>query len=147
MKPLSRIFSLFALVLLASCAKEESPQQTETTTAKAEAPSSSAVSTDQEVINKGKQLYVLCQACHAVEATGPRKIGPHLAGVMGRQIASVESFNYSPALKAIDQTWDKTTMDTWLSNPQKMARGNMMAFAGIPREIDRAALIAYLNTL
>jgi len=90
---------------------------------------------------------VLCQACHAIDANAARKIGPQLQGIMQRDIAGLEGFAYSPALKKLEGKWDDSSMDQWIRSPQKMAPGNMMAFMGIPDAEARAALIAYLKTL
>ena len=46
-------------------------------------------------------------ACHAKKA-GVHKIGPPLAGVFGRKSGSALGYNYSPALKAVNITWDET---------------------------------------
>ena len=46
-----------------------------------------------------------CGACHATEP-GVNKIGPSLAGVVGRKSGSAPGFNYSPALKEANITWD-----------------------------------------
>jgi cytochrome c2 len=44
----------------------------------------------------GKQFFALhCSACHATEP-GVNKIGPSLAGVVGRKSGSAPGFNYSP---------------------------------------------------
>jgi cytochrome c len=49
---------------------------------------------------KGESAAAICKACHALEKDAPSPIGPNLHNVIGRKIASVEVFNYSPALKA-----------------------------------------------
>ena len=49
-----------------------------------------------------------CQVCHATEA-GKNKIGPSLAGIVGRKAGSVEGFHYSEANKNSGLTWDEAT--------------------------------------
>src|SRR5262245_43906705 len=46
---------------------------------------------------KGETDAALCKVCHSFEAGAPSPVGPPLHNVVGRKIASVEGFNYSPA--------------------------------------------------
>jgi cytochrome c2 len=94
----------------------------------------------------GKQIFAThCAACHAV-TPGGGKIGPSLAGVYERPSGSIQGFNYSPALKKAQLTWDSATLDKWLQNPSRVVRGTTM-FATVPSSTDRKRLIAYLKTL
>ncbi len=95
---------------------------------------------------RGKILFLRCAACHDVTATPSAKIGPNLRGVIGRQVASLEGFKYSPALKSQNFVWDAAHLDAWLTNPNTVAPGTAMAFAGMPEAADRQALIRYLET-
>ena len=54
-----------------------------------------------------------CTPCHSTEA-GVNKIGPSLAGVVGRKSGSAPGYTYSAALKAANITWDDKTVDKWL---------------------------------
>ena len=87
----------------------------------------------------------LCKVCHAFNKGGAAVVGPDLYGVVGRKIASVEGFNYTPALKAHEGDWTFEKLDAWLTNPATFAPGTMMAFPGIPDTKKRADVIAYLN--
>jgi cytochrome c len=51
-----------------------------------------------------------CSACHTTES-GANKIGPSLAGVVGRKAASVPAFNYSEASRNSGVTWNAATLD------------------------------------
>ena len=48
---------------------------------------------------KGERVFRKCQACHAVGEGAENKVGPVLNGVVDREIASVEGFEYSDVLK------------------------------------------------
>ena len=102
---------------------------------------------DPRLVARGKRLYVFCQACHATEADPGDKIGPHLAGIVNRPVASAEGSVYSDALRAQDFVWSEENLDLWLQRPAEMVPGTSMSFAGLPGEELRRALIAYLNTL
>ena len=93
---------------------------------------------------RGRLLYLQCRACHALQPGGAELAGPHLGGLLGREVASVPGFGYSAALKAQSFQWDRARLDRWLEASGSMIPGNSMAFAGITNAPDRAALIAYL---
>jgi cytochrome c len=94
----------------------------------------------------GEQFFAIhCKACHATEP-GMNKIGPSLAGVVGRKSGSAAGFNYSTALKTANITWDEKTLDQWLQNPMGDVHGSRM-FITVPNAADRQNVIAYLETL
>src|SRR5688572_61504 len=91
----------------------------------------------------GAQLYAsVCKGCHGVS------IAPTLRGVVGRQIAGVQSFPaYSDALKAKgDQTWTPELLDRFLQAPAEFAPGALMTQVVADPQM-RADLIAYLAEL
>ena len=87
-----------------------------------------------------------CSVCHSVIA-GKVKVGPPLAGVVGRPAASVDGYPYSEALKAGGVRWTAETLDTWLAGPARMIPGVKMTFPGEPDAKVRLALVEYLKTL
>lgn len=95
----------------------------------------------------GKKAFVQCQACHAVEAKAPPRVGPTLAGVYGAKAGAKAGYAYSAALKGANLKWDDATLDRWLMRPSAVAKGTKMAFAGVPDPKSRAHLIAYIKTL
>jgi cytochrome c len=94
---------------------------------------------------QGETDAALCKVCHSFQKGGPAIVGPDLYGVVGRKIASVEGFNYTPALKAHQGEWTYSNLDVWLKNPQAFAPGTAMAFPGVPDDKKRAAIIAFLR--
>ena len=42
-------------------------------------------------------------------------------------------------------TWEKDTLDVYLTNPKKYIPGTKMVFAGLKKDKDRKNLIAYLK--
>jgi cytochrome c len=95
---------------------------------------------------KGKVLFSKCAICHSVQP-GENKIGPSLAGIVGRPAASAPGFAYSEAMKKYGVTWDAATLDAYLVNPRQAVPGTKMIFVGLKDPADRANLIAYLETL
>ena len=95
-------------------------------------------------LKRGQLLYMVCKACHDVEAGLPHKVGPNLHGMFGRKAGTAEGFRYTDALLKSGIVWTPETMDTWLKQPGALVPGNGMAFAGIANDADRASLIAWL---
>ena len=91
----------------------------------------------------GKALYQSCAACHSVD---DNDLGPKHRGVVGRRAGSIEDYTYSLALKNSGLTWDKTTLDRWLTNPSALVPGTKMYFK-IDDPQKRADIIAYLEQL
>ena len=92
----------------------------------------------------GKTLFSLCITCHA--ATSQNKVGPGLAGVVGRQAGTAAGFRYSKALVGYGKVWDERTLDSYLAAPSKLVPGTSMTI-NVPSATDRADIIAYLKTL
>jgi len=93
---------------------------------------------------RGKVLFAQCMACHKLDKSGKSTIGPNLFGVVGRSIASVKGFNYSPAMKQKKGTWTSKDLDAYLTAPLKVVPGGRMAYAGMAKAEDRKNLIGYL---
>jgi len=94
----------------------------------------------------GKKLFIRCVACHSLSAEDGRILaGPHLDGIVGRKVASVEGFKYSDAMRALSITWDEAELDRLLMKPQSIIPGLCMPFMGLAKAEDRAALIAFLK--
>ena len=94
---------------------------------------------------KGKTIFLQCKTCHVLDP-GVNRIGPSLAGLIGRHSGSVEGFSYSPANKNSGITWTPEKLFQYLEKPQRVIPGTKMAFAGLPKGQDRADLIAYLQS-
>ena len=90
----------------------------------------------------GKELFEKrCSGCHALDK---EKEGPRLRGVYGRTSGTLQSFQYSNALKAAHITWDTASLDKWLADPEKLVPDSDMAFQLVRAE-ERIDIIAYLK--
>ncbi len=92
----------------------------------------------------GEGLFRACRACHVLE-DGVNRAGPHLYGIVGREVAAVEGFNYSSAMQEKGGTWTYEELSGYLENPREWVPGTRMGYAGMRSEEDRANLIAYLE--
>lgn len=104
---------------------------------------------DPALVEAGAKVFRKCQSCHAVGAGAKNKIGPALNNIMGKPIASVDSFKYSNALNEAGSNgavWDAETLHAFLENPKAAFKGTKMAFAGLKRKEDQEAIAAYLET-
>lgn len=108
-------------------------------------PSSSAVvaqDTNSPDATHGRQIFERrCTGCHGLDND---KEGPRLSGVYGRKSGSVPTFKYSDALKKAGITWDDGTLDTWLTDPEKLIPDNDMDFH-LAKADERADVIAFLK--
>jgi cytochrome c len=93
---------------------------------------------------RGEVLGFACAACHKYRAEEGTLIGPHLQGVFGRRAASIEGFQYSPALRQSGLVWTPKSLEAWLANPAGFVEGTTMPFTGYRSAEDRRDLIAYL---
>ena len=109
------------------------------------APATGAAAGSAAELAQGRRLFIRCAACHALAPTTQAKIGPHLQRIVGRRSGTIAGFNYSPAMRQANITWDAATLDRWLQRPQTVVPGTSMAFAGLSNPADRRALIAYLR--
>ncbi len=98
---------------------------------------------------KGEAVFKKCMACHSVKDK-TKKVGPHLQGVIGRAIGSVEGFKYSASMMeyaATAVTWDDAKFLAYIENPKKDVPKGTMAFGGIKDAAERDNLLAYLKTI
>lgn len=94
----------------------------------------------------GEKSFGKCRACHKLD--GGNATGPHLDGVVGRPIASVDGFAYSDAMieHANDYPdWSPEALYHFLTNPKAEVPGTKMVFAGFKKPQEIADLVAYLE--
>jgi len=103
---------------------------------------SSAISAQAQAQTGGKALFEKrCSGCHALDRD---KEGPRLGGVYGRTAGSVESFQYSDALKKSGIKWTEENLGKWLTDTEKLVPNNDMAFH-VEKPDERTEIIAYLK--
>jgi cytochrome c len=151
---------LCALALsVAACSPEDNTAATTATAADTPAPAQAVTTAAQQVTTavadaatnlvgdpkRGKIVFLQCRACHALEASEGHRVGPNLSGVLGATVGTKEGFNYSTALSEADAVWTEASLQAFLTKPSDYYPGTIMAFAGIPKAEDRAAVVAYIK--
>lgn len=60
--------------------------------------------------DRGAQVFRACSACHSLTADTINHAGPSLHAILGRHIASLPGYAYSPALRTMDLIWTPNTI-------------------------------------
>ena len=97
---------------------------------------------------KGAKIYKKCVSCHMIGEGAKNRVGPHLNGIIGREIGAIADYKYSKAMvkyAATAKIWSEENLAAYLESPRKLVKGGRMAFAGLRKEKDRADVIAYLK--
>ena len=97
-------------------------------------------------VDDGAKVFRKCTACHKVE-DGANATGPHMYGVVGRDVGAADGFEYSGALSEQADVWTAENLYAFLEKPSAWAPGTTMGFAGLNKSEDRADVIAYLDSL
>ena len=96
-------------------------------------------------VERGARMFRFCAGCHSLKA-GEIRLGPPLAGLIGRRAGAVAGYSYSNALRRSGVLWYAVTLDAWLANPSRFVPGTRMRFSGIRNDRARAALISFLES-
>ncbi|HEX8665917.1 MAG TPA: cytochrome c family protein [Beijerinckiaceae bacterium] len=96
---------------------------------------------------KGQAAAKKCTTCHTFEKGGKNGTGPNLYGTVAATKGHVQTYDYSPALKAKGGDWSFEDLDAFIHNPKAFIPGTKMTFTGVPSPDERANILAYLRTL
>ena len=113
-------------------------------------------------VEDGKKLFARCAACHTLEA-GKNKVGPSLAGVVGRKAGTAPGYKYSDLNHESGEaglTWTTETIAAYLPDPTKFlneylkangkadeAKGRSKMTFKMSKPADAEAIAAYLASL
>src|SRR5438445_12211024 len=99
-------------------------------------------------VEKGAAAAKKCAACHTFEKGGPNRVGPNLFGVLNEPKGQGRGgFNFSAAMKGKGGNWTYDDLNKFIASPKGFVPGTAMGFAGIPKDSERADVIAYLRSL
>jgi cytochrome c len=102
------------------------------------------VAADPPSTSRGREIYEKrCTGCHSLDTL---KVGPALRGVYGRRSGADSRFPYSDALLKARLTWDDSTLEKWLTDPDALVPGNDMSFR-LDNVAERSAIVEYLKQL
>ncbi|MEQ8256247.1 MAG: c-type cytochrome [Roseovarius confluentis] len=121
------------------------PEPTETAAPAAEA----SAGPDPELVAAGEKVFRKCKACHMVGDGAKNRVGPVLNGVMGATIGGHDDFKYSSVFEEAAEAgrkWDEAAMAEFLAAPKSYMKGTKMSFAGLKKDEDIEAIIAYLQS-
>lgn len=86
-----------------------------------------------------------CRTCHTAKE-GDNRLGPNLAGIVGRKAGSLPDYNYSSSMKQSGITWDEANLDQFIANPDQVVTGNTMKpYGGIKDAAQRKVIIEFLK--
>lgn len=123
-----RVFAIcIATLILAGCQEEE------------------VLPIDTAAAARGEALAEDCKACHALNRRANR-VGPHLQGVVGREVASVRGYDYSDALIAHGGIWTPERLADFILAPTEAVPGTKMAYGGITSQ-EADDIVEYLRSL
>ncbi|MBC8129518.1 MAG: hypothetical protein H7Y08_04255 [Rhizobiaceae bacterium] len=94
----------------------------------------------------GAAVFRACVACHTLQPSEGVRAGPTLHGVMGRRIATLPGYDYSPAFAGHDIVWTKATIARLFEiGPHAYTPGTKMPEQTITRAESRDALVDFLE--
>ncbi|WP_027244154.1 c-type cytochrome [Leisingera daeponensis] len=114
-----------------------------------EEPVETAAVLDPELVAQGEKTFKKCQACHQVGEGAKSKTGPVLNGIVGAPAGHVDGFRYSKAMTAAADeglVWTEAELAAFLAKPKSYMKGTKMSFAGLKKDSDIEAVIAYLQS-
>ena len=92
-------------------------------------------------------VFEKCRSCHSLQPDDRESPGPSLAGVVGRKVAGLPEFRYSPALREAGEgglVWSRDALNRYLADPQEAVPGGWMGFPGIRDAEERRAVVDFL---
>ena len=87
-----------------------------------------------------------CRTCHSWKKDDNR-LGPNLGGIVGRKAGSVAGFAYSGSMKNSGVTWDESSLDKFIANPDSIVpNSKMKPYTGIADAATRKQIIEFLKS-
>lgn len=103
-----------------------------------------AAGTSQDTALPGDQLFLACAGCHSLDPEDASFVGPHLAGIVGRQAGGLADYVYSPALAEASFAWDRNVLFSWIVAAESLLPGTHMLYHNHLEADEVFRLIDYL---
>jgi len=100
------------------------------------------------LIAAGEKAFKKCQACHKIGDGAKNGTGPHLNALFGRTIGGMDGYKYSNVFQSAAEegrVWDEESLAAFLAKPKDYFKGTKMSFAGLKKEEDIEAVIAFIR--
>lgn len=104
---------------------------------------------DPALVEAGAGVFRKCAGCHQVGEGATNRVGPELNSLIGRVVGGVSGFNYSGTFKDAaenGEVWTAESLAEFLANPRQARSGTRMSFAGLRKQSDIDAVLAYLQS-
>lgn len=98
-------------------------------------------------VARGEQLSRACAACHSFDQGGINKVGPNLWDFVNNPKGTKDGYAYSEALLAFGGQWGYVELNQFLWKPKTYMPGTKMAYVGMKKPEDRAAMVKWLASL
>lgn len=86
-----------------------------------------------------------CRTCHSLKA-GDNRLGPSLHGIVGAKAAQSAGYAYSQSLRQSGVTWNETTLERWIENPESVVpNNNMKPYSGLGDPAVRKKIVEFLK--
>ena len=96
-----------------------------------------------------QRAFQVCVSCHSTDPGNNDTPGPNLAGIIGRPIAAVAGYDYTPAMKAFamkNGKWTAVLTEQFVQDPLKLVPGTRMEPPpGVDNEALRKLVLQYLE--
>ncbi len=118
------------------------------TAALAQAPETGAPQVERIVgdAQAGRQAFMRCAGCHAVEP-GVHRAGPSLHNVVGRQAGRAEGYAYSSAYREAELSWTPENLVAYMADMRAYIPGSRKNAPAVRSPEARADIVAYLAGL
>ncbi len=128
---------------------EAAVEEAKAETAPAAEPVAAVAALDPALVAEGENVFKKCKSCHQVGEGAKNKTGPMLNGVVGAAAGSVDGFRYSKAMAGAGEdglVWNEEELAAFLAKPKDYMKKTKMSFAGLKKDSDIEAVIAYLKS-
>jgi cytochrome c len=113
-------------------------------------PVAEVAALDPALVGKGEKVFKKCKACHQVGDGAKNKTGPILNGIVGAPAAAGEGVKNAKPMKEAGEgglIWTEEELTAFLTKPKAYMKKTKMSFAGLKKEADVEAVLAYLQSV